>query len=83
MSVVTAIIETSTDKEKEMENTRKTRYDFSGFIFGHSEKFYNLSIRLNNYAGYGTSYIGEFSLELTETERQALINLLMNPQETE
>jgi hypothetical protein len=75
-------METSTDKEKEMEN-RQDRYNFSGFTFGHSEKFYNLTIRMNNYAGYGTSYIGETSLELTDSERQALINLLMNPQETE
>lgn len=79
MSVVTAIIETQQEKEKEMENTR---YNFSGFTFGMEKKFYNLTIRLNNHAGYGTSYIGEFSLELTDTERQALINLLMNPQET-
>lgn len=80
MSGVTAIIETSTDKEKEMENTR---YNFSGFTFGMEKQFYNLTIRLNNHAKYGTSYIGEMSLELTATERQELINLLMNPQETE
>ncbi len=81
MSVGQAIIETSIDKEKEMEN-RPERYNFSGFTFGHSENFYNLTIRINNHANYGTSYIGEMSLELTDTERQALINLLMNPKET-
>ena len=61
-----------------MENKR---YDFSGFVFG-SENWYNLTIRLNNHAGHGTSYIGEFSLELNDTERMALINALMNPKET-
>jgi len=62
-----------------MENTR---YYFTGFVFGMDKNLYNLTIRINNHAGYGTSYIGEMSLELNDTERQALINLLMNPKET-
>ena len=77
MSVATAIIETSTDKEKEMEN-KLERYYFTGFTFGHEKNWYNLTIRINNHAGHGTSYIGEFSLELNETERLALIKLLIN-----
>jgi hypothetical protein len=75
-------METQQTKEKEMEN-RPERYHFTGFTFGVSENLYNLTIRINNHAGYGTSYIGETSLELTDTERQALIKLLINaePQE--
>jgi hypothetical protein len=80
MSVATAIMETQQEKEKEMENTR---YNFSGFIFGMDKNFYNLTIRINNHAGYGTSYIGEMSLELTETERQELIKLLINAKDSE
>jgi hypothetical protein len=72
-------METQQKRKNEMENTR---YNFSGFTFGMDKNLYNLTIRLNNHAGYGTSYIGEMSLELNDTERQALINLLMNPQET-
>lgn len=63
-----------------MEN-KLERYNFSGFVFG-SENWYNLTIRLNNHAGHGTSYLSEFSLELNNEERMALINLLMNPKET-
>jgi hypothetical protein len=73
-------METQQKRKNEMENTR---YNFSGFTFGMEKQYYNLTIRLANHAGYGTSYIGEFSLELNNTERQALINLLMNPQETD
>ena len=62
-----------------MENKR---YDFTGFTFG-SENWFNLNIRINNHAGHGTSFVGEFSLELNETERLELIKLLINaePQE--
>jgi hypothetical protein len=81
MSVATAIIETSTDKEKEMEN-KLERYHFTGFTFGH-ENWYNLTVRINNHAGVGTSYIGEMSLELTETERQELVKLLINAKDAE
>ena len=64
-----------------MEN-KLERYNFTGFVFG-SENWYNLTIRINNHANHGTSFIGEFSLELNETERLALIKLLINaePQE--
>lgn len=59
-----------------MEN-RAERYIFTGFTFG-SENWFNLTIRLNNHAGHGTSYLGEFALELNETERLELIKLLIN-----
>ena len=64
-----------------MEN-KLERYHFTGFTFGH-ENWYNLIVRINNHAGHGTSFIGEFTLELNETERLALIKLLINaePQE--
>jgi hypothetical protein len=45
--------------------------------------YYNLTIRINNHAGYGTSYIGEMSFELTDTERQELIKLLINAKDSE
>ena len=61
----------------------KTRYYFTGFIFGMDKDLYNLTIRINNHAGYGTSYIGEMSLELTENERQELIKLLINAKDSE
>jgi hypothetical protein len=80
MSVATAIIETQQEKDKQME---KTRYHFTGFIFGMDKNYYNLTIRINNHAGVGTSYIGEMSLELTETERQELIKLLINAKDAE
>jgi hypothetical protein len=63
-----------------MENKDK-RYEFSGFTFG-SENWYNLSIRIANNANHGTSYTAQFDLELNQEERMALINLLMNPKET-
>lgn len=79
MSVGQAIMETQQEKENEMENKR---YHFSGFAFGE-KNYYNLSVRLNNFAGYGTSYTSEWSLELTEEERLELIKLLINAETQE
>ena len=76
MSVATAIIKTQQTKEKEMEN-KIERYTFSGFSFGQ-ENYYNLSVRVLNNAGYGTSFTTQIDLELTEQERLALITLLIN-----
>lgn len=62
-----------------MENTR---YIFSGFTFG-TQNWFNLTVRINNHAGYGTSYVSEFAFELTETERLELIKLLINAEKKE
>ena len=69
MSVVACIIETQTDKEKEMEN----RYAFGGFTFG-ADKLFQLTIRQLKENGYG--YAMGVELELTQAERQELITIL-------
>ena len=63
-----------------MENKQK-RYELSGFTFG-TENYFNLTIRIINHAKHGTSWLGEFDFELSQEERMELINLLMNPKET-
>jgi len=64
-----------------MENENK-RYTFGGFTFG-SQKLFNLSINIRNYAGYGTTHTVEMGLELTESERMELIKILINAGEQE
>lgn len=62
-----------------MENKEKQkRYAMSGFLFGKLD-YYNLTIRIKNHANHGTSHTVQFDLELSQEERQELINLLMNP----
>lgn len=62
-----------------MEN-KKQRYTFGGFTFG-SENLFNLTIGIQNHAGYGTSHAVELGLELTTEERMELIKLLINANE--
>jgi len=64
-----------------MEN-KKQRYTFGGFTFG-SEKLFNLTIGIQNHAGYGTSHAVELGLELTTDERMELIKLLITANEQE
>lgn len=55
----------------------KTRYEFRGFTFG-TQNWFNLTVRINNHADHGTSYLGEISIELNDEERLELIKLLIN-----
>lgn len=64
-----------------MENKQK-RYELSGFTFG-TENYFNLSIRITNYANHGTSYTAQFDLELSQEERMELIKLLINAENKE
>jgi hypothetical protein len=61
----------------------ENRYDFGGFIFGMEKNLFQLTIRQLKENGYG--YNLEIGLELTHTERQNLINLLisMNAKDSE
>ena len=61
---------------------KERRYEFSGFTFGH-ENWFNLTIRINNHAGHGTSYTTELGIELNEEERMELIKLLINAEKKE
>lgn len=62
----------------------QNRYTFGGFNFGDgNHKQFNLQIKLINNSNHGTSVLAEFSLELTDIERQELISLLLSPKEAE
>jgi len=56
-----------------MENKR---YDFGGFTFGDNGLF-QLTIKTKSYAEFGTSSTIELGLELTPTELQELITILL------
>jgi hypothetical protein len=71
MSVVGSIIETQTDKEKEMENSR---YEFGGFTFGSSGQT-QLTIRTLKENRIG--YTMEVAFELTLEEKAELIKFLL------
>ena len=63
---------------------RQNRYTFGGFNFGDDDhRQFNLQIKVINNSNHGTSVLAEFSLELTDIERQELISLLLNPKEAE
>jgi hypothetical protein len=61
--------------ENKMENENK-RYTFGGFTFG-SQKLFNLTISVRNYAGFGTSNTVEMGIELSPEEIQELITVLI------
>ena len=60
-----------------MSDEVKSRYNFNGFIFGNDGKF-NLVIETRT---GDFSYLTQYSLELTPSERQDLITVLINTQE--
>lgn len=63
---------------------KMNRYNFGGFSFGDGDhKQFNLQIKVINNANHGTFNHVSFDLELTDLERQELINLLMNPKDAE
>jgi len=52
------------------------RYTFGGYTFG-SQNLFNLTIRVLNHAGFGTSNTIEMGIELSPEEIQELINVLL------